>query len=86
MKLIDNWKAHLLHAWSVRLMALGLLMKVIQIVNDAGLLNIWSAMPDKVQAMFPDGVFAGVQAALYAAAILAKLVQQTSLSGGSNGQ
>ena len=71
MRLIDNWRAVLTHAWSIRLMLL------------AGVLTGLEAAWPYLDGLFllPRGMFAALSGLVSAAAIFARFVAQKPLSG-----
>lgn len=82
MTLIDDWKSHLKHAWSMRLMALGLVLQAIQFLNDSGLLTVWnSSMPAAIRDVIPPWANQAMSAVLFGAAMIARVIPQKQLSG-----
>jgi hypothetical protein len=74
MSPVSNWRAVLRHAWSVRLLV------------AAGLLSGCEVALPLIQDMLPipRGAFALLSAVTVAAAFVARLVAQKSVSGGDN--
>lgn len=74
MKLTANWRAVLVHAWSVRLMLLAALLSGIEV-----------ALP-LVRDFLPitPGAFAVLSFASTAGAVIARVVQQKGLSNGQD--
>lgn len=70
MRLIDNWRAVLKHAWSVRLMALAVIL--------TGLEAAW---PYLDWLPIPKGAFAALSGLVSAGAIYARFVAQKPISG-----
>lgn len=87
MTLIDDWRSHLKHAWSLRLMALGFVFQALQFVNNSGLLPVWnSSMPAAIRDIIPPWLNQAISAVLFGAAMIARVIPQRKLSGGSDGQ
>ena len=76
MRLATNWRAVLRYAWSIRLLVV------------AGILSGAEIALPLVQDLLPipRGVFAGLSAAATAAAFVARLVAQQSVSGDNHGK
>ena len=74
LELIEDWRAVLRKAWSMKFSILaailGGLEVGVQLVQPAGI---------------PNGVFAGIASAVLLSAAIARLVAQRELSGGANG-
>lgn len=72
-KLVDNWRAVLRHAWSIRLIVLAGILSGLEI-----------ALPLIDQAVaVPRGTFAAMSFVTTAAAFVARLIAQQSVSGGA---
>lgn len=76
MRLVANWRAVLRYAWSIRLLIL------------AGLLSGAEIALPLIQELLPipRGVFAALSFLTVAAAFVARLIAQQSVSGSNNGQ
>lgn len=70
MKLIDNWRAVLIRAWSVRLIAIAALL--------TGIEALFGLMDARLMGL-PDGIFAAVASAVSASALAARLIAQNGL-------
>ena len=70
MRLVDDWRAVLRRAWSIRLLALGILCQALEFA--------WPFL-DGLLPM-PPGAFAGLGIAVSAAACVARLIAQKGLS------
>ena len=79
LTLIDNAGTYLRHAWSMRLMAVGLFFQLLAFLDHIGLLNVWNAMPAGVQQIMPAWANQGVSVALFGAAMLSRVVGQPKL-------
>lgn len=73
MRIVDNWRAVLRHAWSVRLMVLA-----------AILTGMEAAVPYLDWLPIPRGLFALGSALVSAGAIYARFVLQRPISGGED--
>lgn len=81
MKLIDDWKK----AWrfsSVRLGALGTAITSTLVAFPDAALAAWNLLPPVMQQAFPDRYMPLVGVAVFAMALLARLIRQDSLRDG----
>ena len=79
LALIDDWRTHLKHARSLRLMAVGLFFQVLSFLDHSGLLGIWNMMPPGMQQIMPGWANQAIGAILFCAAMLAMLIGQPKL-------
>jgi hypothetical protein len=81
MKLITGWRQSW-RLWSVRLSALGSLLMLVALAAPDMLLATWNTLPPETRELIPDDIAQAVAAVLFAATIVARLVQQRSASDG----
>lgn len=71
MRLVDNWRAVLRHAWSVRLIVLAIVF--------TGLEATWPYLDGLLP--IPRGLFAGLSGLVSAGALYARFIAQKPISG-----
>ena len=81
-RLVDGWRAAW-RWWSIRLNALGLLILGFVQFDPVGALYVWSLMPSAVQAVLPRNFLLILGLALFALAMIARLVRQPKLHAGA---
>lgn len=72
--LVQNWRAVLKHAWSIKL------------ITVAGLLSGAEVLVPLLQEQVPRGIFAALAAATAAGAFIARIMAQASLREDGHGQ
>ncbi|MEP9401846.1 hypothetical protein [Sphingomonas sp. VNH70] len=75
MKLIPEWR-QAWRWWSVRLSALGSLLCAIALASPDAVLAVWQALPAELVASLPERLVAVVPMLLFAAAGVARVIQQ----------
>lgn len=85
MKLIPHWKA-MWRSWSVRLNALGLAVLAWFTFDPIAVLSVWNAMPLSVRDLIPEQIVSGLGAAIFALAMIARLVHQPKLQEKRDGE
>ncbi|QUT04060.1 hypothetical protein KFK14_12975 [Sphingobium phenoxybenzoativorans] len=82
IKLVDNWRAKLKHAWSVRILAISGVMGVVFQAWPTWPLDIFNTLPDFITAWMHPIVIKLMPAALTGLAIWVSVIRQEKLNAG----
>lgn len=83
MRLIDNAR-HWWRLWSVRLNAAGLAILAWVQFDPVSVLGVWNMMPADVRAALPEGSVRAIGMVLIALGLIARMVKQANLQGGTD--